>query len=923
MLLHAEEGKISFNLILTPITTSGIQVDSTKLILYDGDSSNIEQLVISKDTIAYLFDGLDAGKYFLTVQLYQQDYILAESRSGGYLKEDETKEIRGTVSFACAYPILYISWNPDITLHGNDFYNFIIDPDSNFIKRYPLDNLDSLSEAFLESGIHYYQECPVNWGLLDSNLIPMVHYSFGDYRNPVTTCHTVFAFYDEYMKSTDSLSFAGFENNANWLLDNCDSNYYLHYEFNFNHSGAILPAGWVSGMAQGLSLAALSMAYYLTNEQKYLDGAHGIFTTMYRNSGDYFCIGVDEKDYYWLEEYPCTKFCHVFNGMVSGLWGLWCYYSITGENFARVLLEAGFKSLVDNYPQWNYPDKDLSYYCLHLGTNTSYHKKHIQQLRYFGDYFNIQEMHHAADCFSNKYFAAYPHSLTLSSDKDTSELTMFSTLNWDVESDHDWLTFEQTGSKLLVYCSENNFYQSRVAKIFFTGSGTNEIQTIKVTQDAPKIYPISDIDTFIVTSESGFIWFEVNLVPYWMAGCANEWIEASKVNDTILAVKYLENTLSVTRTAILEFCLQDSTLYQTLKIIQYPDTVYLSVMPDSVWVSADQGEVEILIYASHHWEITYDTSWIEAQKINDNLLLLKYPENTDFFTTRTTKITIFLTDSLLIKELKVEQQASPHYLCVYPDSIMLSAEPGEAEIILDASSDWEITNDTSWIEALKINDTLLLIRYLGNTDYYNARVTDITIFLTDSLLIKILKIRQQPAPLYLDVHPDSITITADSGYFEINIQSPVIWSIKTSDAWLHASQQNDTLVSVNYEMNTLFHNRNATITISLNDTLFRIIKVAQAGSTAGITDNSVLLNLEIYPNPAQDEIHLRFVLNQEVPVNIEIYDISGRLISRPFNKRLMPAGHDITIGLAGWEKGLYLVRFCAGNQILTRKIAVF
>lgn len=78
-----------------------------------------------------------------------------------------------------------------------------------------------------------------------------------------------------------------------------------------------------------------------------------------------------------------------------------------------------------------------------------------------------------------------------------------------------------------------------------------------------------------------------------------------------------------------------------------------------------------------------------------------------------------------------------------------------------------------------------------------------------------------------------------------------------------------------------------------------------------------------FPNPAHDEIHLRFVLNQKLQVNIEVYDVSGRLISQPFNNWLMPAEHDISIDLSGWKKGLYLVRFRAGNMVHTREIVVF
>jgi hypothetical protein len=80
--------------------------------------------------------------------------------------------------------------------------------------------------------------------------------------------------------------------------------------------------------------------------------------------------------------------------------------------------------------------------------------------------------------------------------------------------------------------------------------------------------------------------------------------------------------------------------------------------------------------------------------------------------------------------------------------------------------------------------------------------------------------------------------------------------------------------------------------------------------------------LIVFPNPAGDEVHLRFILNQKAFVNAEIFDVSGRLISQPFYDWMMPAEHDISIDISGWEKGMYLVRFSAGSKIVTKEIIV-
>jgi hypothetical protein len=89
---------------------------------------------------------------------------------------------------------------------------------------------------------------------------------------------------------------------------------------------------------------------------------------------------------------------------------------------------------------------------------------------------------------------------------------------------------------------------------------------------------------------------------------------------------------------------------------------------------------------------------------------------------------------------------------------------------------------------------------------------------------------------------------------------------------------------------------------------------------ADIRDMDYLL---VFPNPARDQVHLRFILNQKALIYAEIFDVSGRLISRPFNDLMLPDEHDISIDISGWEKGMYLVRFKAGSQVVTKELIVF
>jgi hypothetical protein len=89
-----------------------------------------------------------------------------------------------------------------------------------------------------------------------------------------------------------------------------------------------------------------------------------------------------------------------------------------------------------------------------------------------------------------------------------------------------------------------------------------------------------------------------------------------------------------------------------------------------------------------------------------------------------------------------------------------------------------------------------------------------------------------------------------------------------------------------------------------------------------VTDRN-LDYLILFPNPADEEVHLRFILNNKSNITAEIYDISGRLISQPYNDLMSPAEHDISIDISGWPNGVYIIRFQAGNEVITKELIVF
>jgi hypothetical protein len=78
--------------------------------------------------------------------------------------------------------------------------------------------------------------------------------------------------------------------------------------------------------------------------------------------------------------------------------------------------------------------------------------------------------------------------------------------------------------------------------------------------------------------------------------------------------------------------------------------------------------------------------------------------------------------------------------------------------------------------------------------------------------------------------------------------------------------------------------------------------------------------LLMFPNPANDMVHMRFILNRKNYVNIEVYDINGSLVSQPFSNWMEPAEHDIKIDMTQMPAGMYMVKLRAGDQLLCKKL---
>jgi len=87
------------------------------------------------------------------------------------------------------------------------------------------------------------------------------------------------------------------------------------------------------------------------------------------------------------------------------------------------------------------------------------------------------------------------------------------------------------------------------------------------------------------------------------------------------------------------------------------------------------------------------------------------------------------------------------------------------------------------------------------------------------------------------------------------------------------------------------------------------------------TPNQVTLN-QNYPNPFNPSTQISFVLPQAQQVELTVYDINGRVISKLLNQQMAAGSHSVSFDASSLSSGIYLYRLNANGISFTRKMTL-
>ncbi|MCK5034675.1 MAG: T9SS type A sorting domain-containing protein, partial [Candidatus Sabulitectum sp.] len=93
-------------------------------------------------------------------------------------------------------------------------------------------------------------------------------------------------------------------------------------------------------------------------------------------------------------------------------------------------------------------------------------------------------------------------------------------------------------------------------------------------------------------------------------------------------------------------------------------------------------------------------------------------------------------------------------------------------------------------------------------------------------------------------------------------------------------------------------------------------------SSAGFSEeeNMDAFFMEVTPNPSNGNASVHFQLSQQSNVRLNIYDMSGRLVAKPFSSIYTPGQCNIELGYL--PSGIYIASLNADGKTASRQFAV-
>lgn len=104
-----------------------------------------------------------------------------------------------------------------------------------------------------------------------------------------------------------------------------------------------------------------------------------------------------------------------------------------------------------------------------------------------------------------------------------------------------------------------------------------------------------------------------------------------------------------------------------------------------------------------------------------------------------------------------------------------------------------------------------------------------------------------------------------------------------------------------------------------------ILPIVDYTEIVGVDDAVQATNLTLrpaYPNPVANLLHVPFELAEAAPVQLMVFDASGRPVYKSEVRKMAPGAQELTVSTSEYAAGVYYFRLLAGTDALAGKIIV-
>jgi hypothetical protein len=89
------------------------------------------------------------------------------------------------------------------------------------------------------------------------------------------------------------------------------------------------------------------------------------------------------------------------------------------------------------------------------------------------------------------------------------------------------------------------------------------------------------------------------------------------------------------------------------------------------------------------------------------------------------------------------------------------------------------------------------------------------------------------------------------------------------------------------------------------------------------TDDKLLTDVQVYPNPVTDQINIKYALSRNALVTVKVMDVLGNEVITLVSQRIGSGEQSVTYPINNkLARGFYFIRVVAGTESVIKRISV-